>query len=131
MIEVTIIQFMVALFMSLGALCIFIWAVLSGLFTDMEEIKHRAYRAEVNERVKKQTLRKKRKRKNNHQVKKVFPITSRWKSMEEDTYRLDMAGSTAGCWWFTMACSSGHCIMDIRIGVVWVQVWTTEPAYIN
>ena len=49
MIEVTIIQFMVALFMSLGALCIFIWAVLSGLFTDMEEIKYRAYRAEVNE----------------------------------------------------------------------------------
>ncbi len=49
MIEVTIIQFMVALFMSLGALCIFIWAVLSGLFTDMEEIKHRAYRAEVND----------------------------------------------------------------------------------
>ena len=49
MIEVTIIQFMVALFMSLGALCIFIWAVLSGLFTDMEEITHRAYRAEVNE----------------------------------------------------------------------------------
>ena len=49
MIEVTIIQFMVALFMSLGALCIFIWAVLSGLFTDLEEIKHRAYRAEVDE----------------------------------------------------------------------------------
>ena len=49
MIEVTIIQFMVALFMSLGALCIFIWAVLSGLLTDMEDIKHRAYRAEVND----------------------------------------------------------------------------------
>ena len=49
MFEITMIQFMVALFMSLGALCIFIWAVLSELFTDMEEIKHRAYRAEVNE----------------------------------------------------------------------------------
>ncbi|MBL4580081.1 MAG: cbb3-type cytochrome oxidase assembly protein [SAR324 cluster bacterium] len=49
MFEVTMIQFMVALFMSLGALCIFIWAVLSGLFTDMEDIKHRAYRAEVND----------------------------------------------------------------------------------
>jgi cbb3-type cytochrome oxidase maturation protein len=49
MIEVTMVQFMVALFMSLGALCIFIWAVLSGLFTDLEEIKHRAYRAEVDE----------------------------------------------------------------------------------
>ncbi len=42
MIEVTIIQFMVALFMSLGALCIFIWAVLAGHVTDMEDIEHRA-----------------------------------------------------------------------------------------
>ncbi|MBS1256419.1 MAG: hypothetical protein MAG581_02242 [Deltaproteobacteria bacterium] len=48
MIEVTMIQFFVALFMSLGAVCIFIWAVLSGLFTDVEEIKLRAYQAEVN-----------------------------------------------------------------------------------
>ena len=47
MIEVTMIQFFVALFMSLGAVCIFIWAVLSGLFTDVEEIKMRAYRTEV------------------------------------------------------------------------------------
>ena len=48
MIEVTMIQFIVALLMSLGAVCIFIWAVLSGLFTDVEEIKMRAYHAEVN-----------------------------------------------------------------------------------
>ena len=47
MIEVTMIQFFVALFMSLGAVCIFIWAVLSGLFTDVEEIMMRAYRTEV------------------------------------------------------------------------------------
>ena len=47
MIEVTVIQFIVALLMSLGAVCIFIWAVLSGLFTDVEEIKMRAYRTEV------------------------------------------------------------------------------------
>ena len=47
MIEVTMIQFLVALFMSLGAVCIFVWAVLSGLFNDVEEIKYRAYRAEV------------------------------------------------------------------------------------
>ena len=47
MIEVTMIQFFVALLMSLGAVCIFIWAVLSGLFTDVEEIKMQAYRAEV------------------------------------------------------------------------------------
>ncbi len=47
MIDVTMIQFVVALLMSLGAVCIFIWAVLSGLFTDVEEIKMRAYRTEV------------------------------------------------------------------------------------
>ena len=49
MLEVTMVQFLVALFMSMGAVCIFVWAVLSGLFTDVEEIKYRAYRAEVSE----------------------------------------------------------------------------------
>jgi|TARA_B110000014_G_C20092048_1_gene571873 nitrogen fixation-related uncharacterized protein len=49
MIEATMIQFLVSLFMSLGAVCIFVWAVLSGLFNDVEEIKYRAYHAEVNE----------------------------------------------------------------------------------
>ncbi|MGH6948823.1 MAG: cbb3-type cytochrome oxidase assembly protein CcoS [Kiloniellales bacterium] len=44
---VTLVQFSVALFMSLGALCIFIWAALSGLFTDVEAIAERAYRTEV------------------------------------------------------------------------------------
>lgn len=47
MLELTFVQFMVALCMGLGAVCIFIWAVLSGLFTDVEEIKNRAYHAEV------------------------------------------------------------------------------------
>lgn len=47
--EVTILQFMVALFMGLGAVCVFIWAVLSGLFVDVEQIAYRAYRAEVND----------------------------------------------------------------------------------
>ena len=49
MLVVTMVQFLVALFMSMGAVCIFVWAVLSGLFTDVEEIKYRAYRAEVSE----------------------------------------------------------------------------------
>ena len=49
MIEVTMVQFLVALCMSMGAVCVFIWAVLSGLFTDVEEIKYKAYRAEVSE----------------------------------------------------------------------------------
>lgn len=47
MAELTLLQFIVALLMGLGALCVFIWAVLSGLFTDVENIKYRAYRAEV------------------------------------------------------------------------------------
>jgi len=47
MAELTVLQFLVALFMSLGALCLFIWAVLSGLFHDVEGIKYKAYRAEV------------------------------------------------------------------------------------
>jgi cbb3-type cytochrome oxidase maturation protein len=45
----TLVQFMVALFMSLGALCLFIWAVLSGLFTDVEGIAYRVYRREVSD----------------------------------------------------------------------------------
>lgn len=47
--EETIVQFSVALFMSLGALCLFIWAVLSGMFTDVEGIAERMFRAEVND----------------------------------------------------------------------------------
>jgi hypothetical protein len=43
----TLIQFTVALFMSLGAVCIFVWAALSGYFTDVEEIAKRTYRLEV------------------------------------------------------------------------------------
>lgn len=49
MAELTFMQFLVALLMSLGAVCLFIWAVLSGMFKDVEAIKYRAYRAEVNE----------------------------------------------------------------------------------
>jgi nitrogen fixation-related uncharacterized protein len=49
MAELTLLQFLVALLMSLGAVCLFIWAVLSGLFKDAENIKYQAYRAEVNE----------------------------------------------------------------------------------
>lgn len=45
--ELTFVQFLVALCMSLGAVCVFIWAVLSGHFTNVEDVKYRAYRAEV------------------------------------------------------------------------------------
>lgn len=45
--ELTLVQFLVALLMSLGAVCLFIWAVLSGLFNDVEAAKFAAYRAEV------------------------------------------------------------------------------------
>jgi cbb3-type cytochrome oxidase maturation protein len=46
---ITLVQFTVALFMSLGALCIFIWAALSGFFTDVEGIADRVYRAEADD----------------------------------------------------------------------------------
>jgi len=49
MAELTLLQFLVALLMSLGAVFLFIWAVLSGVFRDTEQIKYRAYRTEVNE----------------------------------------------------------------------------------
>lgn len=47
MAELTFIQFLVAALMGLGAVCLFIWGVLSGLFNDVEAIKYQAYRAEV------------------------------------------------------------------------------------
>jgi nitrogen fixation-related uncharacterized protein len=47
MAELTLVQFMVALCMSLAAVFLFVWAVLSGLFVDVEAIKHKAYRTEV------------------------------------------------------------------------------------
>jgi cbb3-type cytochrome oxidase maturation protein len=44
-----LVQFVVSLLMSLGAVCLFVWAVLSGLFEDVEAVKYSAYRAEVND----------------------------------------------------------------------------------
>lgn len=49
MLQLTFAQFMVALMMSLGALCFFLWAVLSGFFVDVEDIKYDVYRLEVND----------------------------------------------------------------------------------
>ena len=49
MAELTLVQFGVAFFMSLAAVCLFVWAVLSGLFVDVEAPKYQAYRAEVND----------------------------------------------------------------------------------
>jgi hypothetical protein len=37
----------VALLMSIGAVCIFVWGVLSGAFTDAEEVAIRFYRVEM------------------------------------------------------------------------------------
>ena len=45
--ELTLMQFVVALLMGLGAVCLFVWGVLSGSFNDVEDIKYKAYRAEV------------------------------------------------------------------------------------
>ena len=49
MLQLTFGQFMVALMMGLGALCFFLWAVLSGHFVDVENIKYDVYRLEVND----------------------------------------------------------------------------------
>ena len=49
MAELTFVQFLVALLMSLGAVFLFIWGVLSGLFEDVEAAKYRALRAEVDD----------------------------------------------------------------------------------
>ena len=49
MAELTLLQFFVAFFMGLGAVCLFIWGVLVGSFDDIEAVKFRAYRAEVND----------------------------------------------------------------------------------
>jgi cbb3-type cytochrome oxidase maturation protein len=51
MAELTFVQFLVALFMGLGTVCVFIWAVLSGQFRDVEAIKYKAYRSEVKDDV--------------------------------------------------------------------------------
>lgn len=47
--QLTFVQFLVALLMSLGAVCLFVWGVLSGLFNDVEAIKYKAYRLEVHD----------------------------------------------------------------------------------
>lgn len=47
MAELTFLQFLVALCMSLGAVCLFVWGVLSGAFEDVEAIKFKAYRCEI------------------------------------------------------------------------------------
>jgi cbb3-type cytochrome oxidase maturation protein len=49
MAELTLVQFLVAVCMSLGAVCLFVWGVLSGMFDDVEAVKYRAYRAEVSD----------------------------------------------------------------------------------
>jgi len=49
MAELTLVQFVVALLMSLGGVCLFIWGVVTGLFNDVEAIKFKAYRAEVDD----------------------------------------------------------------------------------
>ena len=45
--------YMIALLMSIGALCVFVWAVLSGAFTGTDDAATRFYRAEMeNDRTK-------------------------------------------------------------------------------
>lgn len=39
-------QFLVATFMGLGALCLFLWAAASGLFRDVEPVKYQVLDSE-------------------------------------------------------------------------------------
>lgn len=43
----TVYEFIVALLMGLGALFFFIYAVISGMFKDVEAIKYKVYQLEV------------------------------------------------------------------------------------
>lgn len=47
MLELTLLQLIVAICMSLGALCLLLWAVFAGQFDDVERAKYQAYWAEV------------------------------------------------------------------------------------
>ncbi|MGH1480302.1 MAG: cbb3-type cytochrome oxidase assembly protein [Geminicoccales bacterium] len=49
MLELTLLQFLVAAFMSLGGVCVFVWAVLSGQFNGIEEPKFRVFEMERDE----------------------------------------------------------------------------------
>ena len=40
MVALTFFQFLIALCMGLGAVCIFIWAAMSGRFNNIEAVKH-------------------------------------------------------------------------------------------
>ena len=46
MVELTFFQFLIALCMGLGAVCIFIWAAMSGQFNDVEAVKHQILEVE-------------------------------------------------------------------------------------
>ncbi len=39
-------QFIVSVLMGLAALCLFVWAVASGLLTDVERVKHQVLQSE-------------------------------------------------------------------------------------
>lgn len=45
--NLTLLQFLVALFTSLSGLSLFMWAVFSGQFNDIESAKYRAFHSEV------------------------------------------------------------------------------------
>jgi nitrogen fixation-related uncharacterized protein len=47
--QLTVTQFLVALLMGLGAVFLFIWGVLSGMFHNVEAIKHKVYQLEVDD----------------------------------------------------------------------------------
>ena len=46
MVALTFFQFLIALCMGLGAVCIFIWAAMSEQFNDIEAVKHQILEVE-------------------------------------------------------------------------------------
>jgi cbb3-type cytochrome oxidase maturation protein len=46
MVALTFFQFLIALCMGLGAVCIFTWAAMAGQFDDIEAVKHQVLEVE-------------------------------------------------------------------------------------
>ena len=91
----------VALIMSLGALCVFIWGVLSGAFNGADEAALRFYEREMESDAHSERPDTPRK-----QMSRPTTTTS-WRIMAAAPSRRGSATSRFGCWSSTSCCSSG------------------------
>ena len=96
-----------AMLMSVGALCVFIWGVLSGALHNSDDAAKRFFETEMeSDRDHAKASRRAR-----------TPICMRWRNMLAGPFNLDMATCRCGCWWSMPCCSSGDSTMPIIIGV--------------